>query len=130
MFRIYRRWGAAPRMELDPGFRISSSGRWVGEVRGLAESSVRCGLTLDMSSAAGLIVGQGLIEAPDMGPSISCTLEGDENFGMVSLLLWLQSTDWRAPLLVDGSFDVPKRDLSATWRTKDGASGPLSLRRI
>tara|TARA_R100001126_G_C4765597_1_gene119869 strand:- start:156 stop:548 length:393 start_codon:yes stop_codon:yes gene_type:complete len=130
MFRYYQRWGATPRLELDPGFRFTPSHRWVGELRGLDANCMRQAVALDIARASGMFVGQGLVEAPSCKEPTACTLEGeDRSFGQ-PMLLWLHRTDTLQPLEIIGGLDAAQTTLSGEWDNRNGSSGFLVLRRI
>lgn len=130
MFRMYRRWGAAPRMELDPSFRIRSHGRWVGDFINLDHEERRCVATLDLASATGLLVGDGLMAIGAKGASIQCSIEGEEVASGLSMLIWLQSPFWRAPLEAHGAFDATRTVLNGEWAHSDGLEGDFVLRKV
>ena len=130
MFRIYRRWGAAPRIELDPGYKITPTGRWVGELRGADPTSQSCAIALDLTCASGIFVGEGMIEDPAGGPSFGCTIEGDEHRGAIQALIWLHKEAHREPLIAHGRFRTLQHELDANWRDGNGESGSLLLQRI
>ena len=130
MFRIYRRWGAAPRIELDPRYKITPAGRWVGELHGFGSSSHCSAITLDITSSSGMFVGEGMVEDPRGGPSIGCTLEGDEHRGGIQALFWLHATAYREPLIAHGEFEASRQGLEVSWRDENGGSGLLLLQRI
>ena len=130
MFIIYRRWGAAPRIELDPRYKIASTGRWVGELRGKNPSSHCCAIALDLTSSSGIFVGEGMIEDSKGGPSFGCTIEGDEHRGAIQALIWLQNEARLGPLVAHGKFNASRHGLDAHWRDGSGASGSLFLQRI
>ena len=130
MFRLYRRWGATPRLEIDPGFRFPPRQRWVGHIRGLGGTDQRHAVTFDITGASGLFAGQGLIDQLRSVESTEFSMDGEEAFGEMAMLFWLDHAEYRDPLEAVGEFDSTQTELSGDWTSVHGEQGMFFLRRI
>ena len=130
MFRFYRRWGAAPRLEIDPSFRFKPRRHWVGSIRGLGGAEESHPIAMDMSGASGLFAGHGLIDQFRLPDSTAFSMDGEEAFGELAMLFWLNNSDYKEPLEAVGEFDATHTELSGDWTSAYGEEGMFFLRRI